>query len=128
MKKIISAFLVLAYLNCYLGCTSTKILTVEGSELPESLNHSNEYALQIVTVDSARYAFEKHTYRFRNDTLIAKKGHKIPLNDIAQAVFITKETDTVPTLLLITGGILLVAGVIVFLTGDILSPDYKFQL
>jgi len=58
VKKVLIVFLIFAYMHCYLGCTTTRSYVVGGSELNESLNHGNEYPIQIITLDSTRYAFE----------------------------------------------------------------------
>ena len=118
MKKVLIVFQIFAYLNCYFGCTTSRSFVVSGSELPESLDHGNKYPIQIITLDSTHYAFEKHTYRFKNDTLIAKGGIKIPLQDIATAYYLVKEIDVAPTLLLIILGGVIVAGIIAFATWD----------
>ncbi len=127
MKKVLIVFLIFAYLNCYFGCTTTKNFSVAGSELPESLNQSNKYDLEIMTVGSVQYLFGAGMYRFNNDTLIGMIQENtgkisslvnIPLKNITRAEFNTVEVDawqSARTTLIVVGVVGIVTGIIVLI-------------
>jgi len=124
MKKVLIVFLIFAYLNCYFGCTTTKTFSVGGSELPERLNQSNDYDLEIMTVDSVQYLFGAGMYRFNNDTLVGMIQENdgkvsnlidIPLKNITRAEFNTVEVDagkSASIILAIGAGLALVGGIV----------------
>jgi hypothetical protein len=88
MKKVLVVFLVFAYMNCYLGCTTSKKMIITDKEVDTGTNNDD---LIVMTIDSTCYFFEANMYRFKNDSLdgIAtiygeehKQRMKIALNDI----------------------------------------------
>jgi len=124
MKKVFIGFLVFAYMNCYLGCTTTNSVRVSGSELPETLNQSNDYPLEIVTVDSVKYSFGAKMYRFKSDTLIGMVQENdgkitelvnIALKNIARAEYNSEDVDVGQTALTT----LTVFGIVGVITGTI---------
>ena len=98
MKKVLLVFLVFAYMNCYLGCTSK--VNITDKEVDTGTNNDD---LIVVTKDSTHYYFDANMYRFENDSLdgIAKTNSdeqkqrvKIALEDIVRTGEVIKEIDT----------------------------------
>ena len=66
MKKVLIVFLVFAYLNCYMGCTTTKVTTHTFDEFDKS---NNDKSITLMSKDSIKYHFDANMYRFLNDTI-----------------------------------------------------------
>jgi hypothetical protein len=71
MKKVLIVFLVLAYMNCYLGCYNSSIVPLNVNDNAKEIEN-NEMALLFLMADSTRYYFEENSYTFKNDTIIGK--------------------------------------------------------
>jgi len=80
MKKVFIVFLVFAYLNCYLGCYSSKTTVIPvgeftanskwvGVNFDELVKSTNKNSLKVITTDSTEYNFDANTYQFKNDKL-----------------------------------------------------------
>ena len=118
MKKVLVVFLVFAYMNCYMGCTSTKIVQI-GVEDNELNTNGNDMPLTIITYDSVHYYFEENSYTFKNDTLIGRglknneeqmKWIKIPFGEIQKIHGEQKEYSSLKTVVLVV----VLLGVVLF--------------
>ena len=117
MKKLLTVFLIFAYINCYFSCSTTKTLV----RTVDDLDSDDEVPLRLITNDSTYPVLEKGTYYVKGDTLIGrgwanKKGaylrtgenkwHKIAIIDIMQInEETTMGTDVAMTALLLTPSI-----------------------
>ena len=118
MKKVFIMFLAFAYLNCYLGCTTTRVIRMGVSELSE-VNYDSD--IEVVRNDSTNYFFRAGACRVIGDTLRGKifqdgdpqsKLIKIPLKDIEQINVSTEEIKTFKTVLVTLLGVSLILVVI----------------
>ena len=90
MKKVLITFIIIAYLNSYLGCMSTKTTSYSAS----ALGTENELDMYVVTKDSEKYKLKSNTFKTIDDTLVGRgcaiiegeeqklKWVKIAVNDI----------------------------------------------
>ncbi len=118
MNKVFVVLMVLAYLNCYLGCTTTTVIRMGVSELSE-VNYDSD--IEVVLNDSTNYFFRAGACRVIGDTLrgkIFQDGHpqskliKIPLTDIEQINVSTEEIKTFETISLTLLGVSVILVVI----------------
>jgi hypothetical protein len=97
MKKVVTLFLIITYMNCYLGCYKTSVL-----QKPDV--NTNDPKLSVTTNGGKKISFDSNMYKFVNDTLFGVgqeliKGEsqksqmmKIALADIS-SVEITESVD-----------------------------------
>ena len=71
MKKIVSVFLILTYVNFYLGCASNRIQKIQYNDIADSMpeKKSNDFDLYVFTNDSSRIIFAVKEYQFMEKTL-----------------------------------------------------------
>jgi len=95
MEKVLIIFIIVAYFNSYLGCSSSRHTTYSASELTTN----NEHDIDVVTKESEKFRFRSNTYQIIGDSLVGQgrviigdKEQKlerinIALKDIAYGVY-----------------------------------------
>jgi len=121
MKKVFIVFLVSAYLNCYIGCVAKKQeITVSYPDLDKS---TNDFPLQVMTIDSTKYYFDADMYRFLGDTLdgianVNGEPTRIKLGS-SQIVWVNTEKVIAGAHLTVVGGIIIGVILVAWLVEDL---------
>jgi hypothetical protein len=68
MKKVLIILIIIAYFNCYLGCSRTKHTTYSSAELATNNNRD----IEVVTKESEKFRFKSNTYYTIGDTLVGQ--------------------------------------------------------